>query len=206
MAKAKSKALAVEDDEILFEIAAKDTRSLSAEERVKRNLKIAADRAAGVSAPELALEWGISTRAIHEIAAKYRKLNPTLRNHDPVQIVDEMLEGYAADLSSLVKIQEKAMTDKHYNAAIGAVNSKTAIRGRMAELLQAINALPHDLGMLRVVMDGRVLSERLLAVLARHGLDTDEVLTDLAELLPPPPVEDEYEEDEIVDAEVVTAS
>lgn len=182
------------EEEIVFEIE-ETVKQMSRPEQVKRNLEIVSKRLQGVDEHEVAAEFGIGARRVRQIVAAYRATRPALREHDPMQIVDDLIDGYMSDISTLARVQSTAEGRNNFNAVIGAVNSKTTIRARLVELMQAVDVLPHELGTLKLVMDGRVLSERLMSWAAKQNLDLA-AMEDLLEELGGPIEDAEVVEDD----------
>jgi hypothetical protein len=144
-------------------------------ERYDRDLKIISLTARGFSNEALGQKYGLTTRAVQKIVKEWRETTPTLRLSDPLEIIDEMLVGYKADLEHLSELAEKA---DNTSAAVGAVNSRMAARDRIIALLQTTGVLPHDLGKLRIELDVRYIAQKLVTVLTQHGVP-DEVQTEL---------------------------
>jgi hypothetical protein len=158
--KSKSKAAARTDGP-----AEGEDKALTWVEIAQRNEDIVAAKARGLSWSQIAASFDMGTTRCQEIVREYREANPTLRHHDPLDIVDELLEGYAADISELVMIGAEAKND---NSRVGAINSRAHIRGKITELLQAIGVLPNDLGQLHIEIDARFVAKQVLLVLNKH--------------------------------------
>lgn len=160
----------------------KETRGrkagMTAMQIAMRNLEVVSDRMRGDSVEVVANKYGLSGQRIRGIMAEYRESNPTLRHHDPVDIVDELLDGYTADLRALNDTYDQAAKGNNLNARIGAVNARMTARARIAELLQAIGVLPHDLGTMHLVIDGQIAAEKVIAVLERYDVP-EEIFTEI---------------------------
>ena len=151
-------------------------------ERVERNLAIVERRMRGDRWEDIANDHGVTIRRCKQIVEAYRASNPTLRHHDPVEVVDELLEGYAADIRALNETYDKANLANNVSGAVGAVNARMNARERIAELLQAIGVLPHDLGTMHLIIEGRVVAEKVFAVLERYELP-EAIFADLEQAL-----------------------
>jgi hypothetical protein len=138
-----------------------------AAEQVARNEEIVAARMRGLSYIQLARTYGLSKQRIQQIHKEYRESNPTLRGHDPVEIVDSMLEGYSADIEELVLISATTQTDA---VRVSAINARMAARNKTTELLQELGVLPRDLGQLSVAVDAKMTAVRILSVLKQHNV------------------------------------
>lgn len=148
-------------------------------ERAARDNKIVALRARGFSEQSIATKFKIGPDRVHDIMEDWKATRPTLRTADPLAIIDEMIDGYHADLEQLSDIAENAKND---SAAVGAINARMAARDRIIALLQTTGVLPHDLGKIRVDIDVRYIAQKMVAVLNAHGVPADvqkELLTTL---------------------------
>lgn len=156
---------------------------LTVAQQFERNVKIVLARHRGASYATVAEKHGLSVIQCKRIVKAFREANPTLRHQNPVEIVDEMLEGYMADLNDLNDVVEKA---EHEAAKTGAINARRQVREKITELLQAVGALPHDLGTLRVEMDAQVTVTKVLAILKRYQLPLEAFEEIMNELGGPP--------------------
>lgn len=138
------------------------------EEQYRRNLEIVMDRARGKTWPDIAELHGVSVRRARQIHTAWRAEYRTLRHHDPMEIVDDMLDGFTADLADLTKVVEKAPDGSP--AQVGAINARRAVRKDILILLQAIGVMPNDLGTMRIHLETTVLVERVVAVFERFNL------------------------------------
>jgi hypothetical protein len=148
-------------------------------EQANRNAEIVAGKMRGLSWSQLAASYGITIRRCQQIFAEWREENPTLRHHDPIEIADDLLDGYTADIEELVLI---AATSDQDAVRVGAINARMNARQRITELLQALGVLPNDLGEMRIQIDARITAQKVLAVLEPLGLP-DGVIDDLIEAL-----------------------
>lgn len=141
---------------------------LDATQTAERERMIVEMRLRGVSVDRTAQTFGLNRDTVLRAMRRFRERNPTLRTQDPIDIVDEMLLGYQADLEELAMISATAKSD---NARIGAVNSRMVARDRIIALLQSTGVLPHDLGNLKIEIDVRYIAQTLVTVLNRHQVD-----------------------------------
>ena len=148
-------------------------------ERQQRNDMIVAMRARGVSERQVAQTLNVDRTTVQRVMKEFRAMNPTLRNADPLEIIDEMLGGLQADLEELATLSVTAKSD---NARVGAINARMAARDRIISLLQTTGVLPHDLGKLSVEIDVRYIAARVVAVLGKHNVD-EAVQRDLLDAL-----------------------
>lgn len=140
---------------------------LPPEERIQRDAQIVAARMRGLSWGQISATYGVSERRCREIHKAYREEHKTLRHFDPLEIVDDLLEGYQGTIEELAMI---AATTAGDNARVGAINSKMVAMEKMSRLLQDIGVLPHDLGQLRVVVDARVVADQIMKVIVEYDL------------------------------------
>lgn len=158
------------DEDPVFLEAEVDEASarLGVKEQYERNLDIVAMRVRGKPWSVIAAKHNLKVRRCQYIFAEWKSLNPTLRHHDPIDIVDELLYGYQAVLQDLAEDVDKAPPGSAQR--VGANNSKLRAYREMAELLQAVGALPNDLGTLSLLVDGQITADRIITVLERHGV------------------------------------
>lgn len=136
-------------------------------ERQARDDEIVSLKARGLTYKQIAAALDIDRTTAIEAVKRFRESNPTLRQHDPIKIVDEMVEGYQADLNELAMISNATANEA---VRVGAVNARMAARDRIVGLLQAVGVLPHDLGRLRLEVDVRYIAERVVTVLEKYNL------------------------------------
>jgi hypothetical protein len=174
-----------DDEHVVVEPPVEEGKKmLSVAEQFERNTRIVAMKARGKSWPQISEAVGVGVRQCQKIHKAYREEHRTLRHHDPVSIVDELLEGYQADLADLTQVYEDADQSA---AKVGAVKARREVRERITELLQAVGVLPHDLGTLRLELDAEVVIAQFMAVMERYNVPEeafDEVLESLGG--PPP--------------------
>jgi hypothetical protein len=150
----------------------------------KRDAEIVTKRWRGATEPELAAEYGITKRRIRQIIDQWRIDHAGLRlraANDPSAVVDELIENYEATAGWFAEIARKA---DNTAAAVGALRGRIEVLDKIATLLQASGALPHDLGKLRLEIDVKYVAEVLVAVLERHDVPIEaqaEVLETLSE-------------------------
>lgn len=159
-----------ETEPVVTEVPAAPRKRMTAAEQYVRNENVVAARIQRRQWADIAQEYGLSTRRCKQIYAEWQSANPTMRHNDPVEIVDELLTGYDRILSELAAVVKKTEND---NARVGALNSMRATYREMAELLQAINVLPQNLGDLTIHLDANVMAERVMAVIERYEVPED---------------------------------
>lgn len=152
---------------------------LPATSMAQRDEEIVAAKMRGLTWVQISRTYGISASRCKAVHANYREANPTLRHKDPVEIVDDLLEGYQASIEELALIS--AMST-NANARVGAINSKMVAYGKVSELLQAVGVLPHDLGHLKIEVDARFVAETVVKVMRDNGV-SEEVELELARAL-----------------------
>lgn len=138
-----------------------------AAERAIRNDQIVAMKARGMSYEQIAAVVSLSRQQVMNIMSAWRETQPKLRTQNPLVIIDEMLEGYQADLNELATV---AQATKNDSVKVGAVNARMAARDRIIALLQTTGVLPHDLGKLRVEIDIVYISKQLVTVLNKYDV------------------------------------
>jgi hypothetical protein len=136
----------------------------------ERDELMVALRARGVSERQVAATFGVERTTVLRAMHNWRETNPTLRNNDPLEIIDHMLYGYQADLEELALLSAGAKSE---TAKVGAINARMLVRERIINLLQSTGVLPHDLGKLRLEVDVRFIAQKVIAILARHDVAED---------------------------------
>lgn len=162
-------------------------------EQAWRNDEIAAARARGISYSQLARTYGLSKQRVQQIHHEYRKENPTIRQQRAVQIVDDLLEGYAADIEELALVSATTPSD---SVRVASINARMTARNKTADLLQEMGVLPKDLGEIRLQLDAEVTAKRVINILKQHkvpGEVRDALLSAMRN----------EEEAQITDAEVI---
>jgi hypothetical protein len=132
---------------------------MNAREKTNRDNEIVAARMRGQSWMTIAANYGLSERQCQQILADYRASHPRLRQRDPIEIVDDMLDHYQGAQEELAEI---SATSKHDATRVGAIRTRLDALAAQASLLRAVGVLPRDLGVLRADIDAQ----------ARHGRPT----------------------------------
>jgi hypothetical protein len=166
-------------------------------QRVERDNKIVALRARGFPERAVAERFNITPARVGEIMEAWRSTKPKLRLIDPLEIIDQCVDGYQADMEHLSVIAENAGNS---NTAVGAINARMAARDRIIALLQTTGVLPHDLGKLRVEVDVRFIAQQLVTILNKYDVP-ENVQQELIMALQ----QGEPLAEDIIDAEPVTA-
>jgi hypothetical protein len=148
-------------------------------EQARRNEDIVAARMRGISYRHLARTYGMSKSRVHQIHQEFREEDGTLRNQDPVEVVDEMLEGFQSDIEELVLLGATTQQD---SVRVSSITARMAARQKIIDLLQELGVLPKDLGQLSVQLDARMTAMKVLGVLKQHNVPI-EVLRDLHDAL-----------------------
>jgi hypothetical protein len=186
VAKAKNTQPEGDQDEILLEPPAPPRKQLSQLEQVQRNMKIVRMRVRRRPWWKIAEDTDLTIRRCQQIFEEWKGTNPTLRTHEPVKIVDEILYGLEATIEDLA---EMIADDKNSTLVkLGAQNSKLRAYREMAEILQAIGALPNDLGTIQLQVDGQITAERVIMVMEKFNLP-DAAFAELLDALGGPPPE-----------------
>lgn len=139
-------------------------------DREARDLKIVTARWRGATEDELAIAHNITPRAVRKIIAKWRESHPGLRlraAENPSDVVDELIEEYRGTAGWFTEIATRA---DNPSAAVGALRGRMDALEKIASLLQASGALPHDLGKLQLEIDVKYVAEVIVAAFERHGV------------------------------------
>lgn len=135
---------------------------MNASQQAHRNAEIVSARLRNLPWASIANMYDLSERRCKQVFDEYRRENPTLRHHKPVEVVDWLLDGYEGCLEELAIVSN---TTAHDSSRVGAINGRMTALRQIAELLQAIGVLPHDLGQLRLQVDADVTIQRVVGVL-----------------------------------------
>jgi len=140
---------------------------------IPRNAEIVQARIRRLSWTTIANTYGVSERQCQQIVHDYRATQPTLRDHDPLEIVDDILEGLEGAIEELAVVSHTTASDQ---VRVSAINAKLAAQKQIVAILQTVGVLPNDLGSLRMEVDARMTADRVLSVIERF--DLPEVVTD----------------------------
>lgn len=113
---------------------------------------------------EIAKRVGVTGR---QARSDYRSFVETLGDtgpDDPVELVDNLLRGFQADLWEFTEAADTAWEQQNVSGVVAAVRSRMDARAKIMELLQATNKLPKNLGTLRVERDVRFMIEVVVGV------------------------------------------
>lgn len=161
-----------ENDPIVLELEPQPKGVNDAAAQYERNMKIIRARIRRTSWPKIAAEHGLTVRRCQQIFKAWGEGNHTLRHAKPLEIVDEMLNGLQAILEDLGETAQKDGVQD--SVRVGALNSMRQTWREIAELLQAVNVLPRDLGTIHHTHDIEVFSERVLNALDAGGFTTEQ--------------------------------
>lgn len=140
-------------------------------ERERRNTEIVKKKWRGATDAELAAEYDISPRGIRKIIAMWRRDHPGLRlraAENASLVVDELIESYEGTAGWFAEIAVAA--GDNTAAAVGALRGRMDALEKIATLLQASGALPHDLGKLRLEIDVKYVAEVLVQVFEEYDV------------------------------------
>lgn len=167
--------------------------SLDDTERVGRNLQIWRLWLDGTDVPTLAETYGLAQGTVQNILTTMRSDAQRLSSMKGIDVVEEWVLKNRAGIGQLARVAaaEKGATK------VTAINSRLAREDKLLEVLQSVGLLPHDLGNLRVELDGIELANRMLDVLDRQGVLTPELMDAIAEEFPSDAIEGSAREVEV---------
>ena len=154
---------------------------MNAREKTNRDNEIVAARMRGQSWTTIAANYGLSERQCQNVLADYRASHPRLRERDPIEILDDMLDHYQGAQEELAEI---SATSKHDATRVGAIRTRLEALAAQASLLRAVGVLPRDLGVLRADIDVQAMAGQANDVLDRFGVSTEARRALLAALSP----------------------
>ena len=140
---------------------------MNAREKIGRDNEIVAGRMRGLSWPTIAARYELTERQCQHVLADFRASHPRLRERDPIEIVDDMLERYEAAQEELALV---SATTNHDATRVGAIRTRLAALEAQANLLMLVGVLPRDLGQLRHDLDVQQLATNILAVFAEYNV------------------------------------
>src|SRR4051794_27632000 len=98
-------------------------------QRAQRNAAIFAARARGFGWTRIAADHGVSERQAQRICREQRENRPRVTGIDPLEVVEEVLDGYSAASEDLAHL---ANTTTHDGTKLGAVRARIdVLRARM---------------------------------------------------------------------------
>jgi hypothetical protein len=137
---------------------------MNAREKTNRDNQIVAARMRGLSWATIAGTHELSERQCQTIFADYRASHPRLRERDPVEILDDMLDRYEAAQEELALV---SATTTHDATRVGAIRTRLDALAAQTNLLMAVGVLPRDLGVLRHDIEVRAIAGEMVAVLTK---------------------------------------
>ena len=143
---------------------------MNAREKTNRDNQIVAARMRGLLWATIAATHELSERQCQQILEDYRANHPRLRQRDPLELLDELLDGYQGAQEELAEI---SATSNHDATRVGAIRTRLDARVAQTNLLMLVGVLPRNLGQLRHDVDVQELARQTLAVFDRHGVSIE---------------------------------
>jgi hypothetical protein len=147
---------------------------VTAQEKVRRDAEIAADRAAGLTWPTVARRHDLSERQCQEIVKAHRAARPPFESRDPVEAVTELVEQLDSLVERFALVAEET---KHDAVRVGALRSQLSAMEQRFTIMQTLGLLP-PLDLVRLDVDMRRVMDTAVNVLKRHEVG-GEVFDDL---------------------------
>jgi hypothetical protein len=94
---------------------------MNARQKIDRDNQIVAARMRGQSWTTIAANYGLSERQYQQVLADYRASHPRLRERDPLELLDDMLDHYQGAQEELAEI---SATSKHDATRVGAIRTR----------------------------------------------------------------------------------
>jgi hypothetical protein len=152
---------------------------MNSREKLRRDDQIVTARMRGLSWSTIAATYDLSERQCQEILTDYRESHPRLRERDPIDILDDMLDRYDAAQEELALV---SATTRHDATRVGAIRTRLDALAAQANLLMAVGVLPRNLGVLRDDIDAREIARALVGVIERYDIP-HEAQQDVLDLL-----------------------
>ena len=108
---------------------------ISAREKTSRDNQIVAAGMRGMSWATIAATFELSQRQCQTILQDYRASQPRLRERDPIEIVDDMIDRYEAAQEELAQV---SATTKHDATRVGAIRTRLDALAAQANLLMIV--------------------------------------------------------------------
>ena len=143
---------------------------MNAREKTNRDNHIVAARMRGLSWATIAATHELSERQCQTILADYRGSHPRLRERDPIEILNDMLDRYEAAQEELALV---SATTKHEATRVGAIRTRLDALAAQTKLLIAVGVLPRDLGVLRHDIEVRAIAGEMVAVLTKFEVPVE---------------------------------
>jgi hypothetical protein len=143
---------------------------MNSRQKTIRDNQIVGARMRGLSWATIAATYELSERQCQAILADYRASQPRLRERDPVEIVDDMLDRYEAAQEELALV---SATTKHDATRVGAIRTRLDALAAQANILMMVGVLPRDLGVLRNEIDARAIARDIATVMSRFNVSED---------------------------------
>lgn len=139
-------------------------RRLTAREKTRRDDEIVRARMLGRSWASIATEHSLSQRQCQSIMREYRASNPTVRDRDPIELLDDMLERYEGAQDQLAEI---AASSTHDATRVGAIRTSLEALRAQADLLVGVGVLPSSLNSFRLEADVKRTADAIFEALDR---------------------------------------
>jgi hypothetical protein len=143
---------------------------MNARDKTARDNEIVTARMRGMSWAAIGATFDLSERQCQKVLEDYRASHPRLRERDPVEIVDDMLDRYEAAQEELALL---SATTRHDATRVGAIRTRLDALAAQANLLMLVGVLPRDLGVLRHDIDVRALAGEMVAVLTKFEVPAE---------------------------------
>jgi hypothetical protein len=147
---------------------------LTAQQKVERDARIVADRAAGLTWPTIARRHDLSERQCQEIVKAHRATWPLLESHDPIDAITELVEQLDSIVEKFAIVAEET---KHDAVKVGALRSQLAAMEQRFTVAHALGLVP-TLDLVRRDTDLRQVMPVAADVLTQHEV-SDEAVDDL---------------------------
>ncbi|MEJ7787879.1 MAG: hypothetical protein WKF96_24015 [Solirubrobacteraceae bacterium] len=141
----------------------------SASEKVRRDVRIVADRARGLRWATIAERHGVSERQCRTVWAEHRDQRLTGHDADPESVVHHALESFEAAIEDFALLAESA---SHDAVKLGAIKARLAATTERLEFMKMVGLLG-SFRTLEFELDARRTVEEIIKVLERHNVGED---------------------------------
>jgi hypothetical protein len=143
---------------------------VTAQEKVRRDARVVADRARGFGWRTIAARHGLCERQCRAIWAERRSGGVDLLAGDPMESLHEAADQLDALIEDCAVLAEATAND---SVRVAAIKERRALMGERIALQQACGLLPRNLRLLRTEQEMRNILERVIEILVEHEVGED---------------------------------
>ena len=143
---------------------------VTAQEKVRRDAKVVADRARGFTWRTIAERNGLCERQCRAIWAERRSASIDLLAGDPMESLDEAADQLDALIEDCALLAETTAND---SVRVAAIKERRTLIGEKIAFQQATGLLPRNLRLLRTEQQMTDIIEGMIEILVEHEVGED---------------------------------